>query len=508
MRSRWNIESVRKALRLSLWIVYGILAAAVGAAGMYFVSGRSVAPATASSDGVQPAHAEHDQHEGESEGTIHLPVEKQRTAGIQTEPARRADFIDTVRVTGKVALNEDQVTHLHPLVEGRVHEVHVQFGDQVNQGQVLAVIDSRQVARAKLDLYVSQRETQLAQVNYDWHNTVYQNTAMLIDALKQGIPLADIENKFRDKPMGEYRDRLLTAYAELYKARADFERLADVAERGIVAEKQMLAATAVRDAAQARFAGDLEQIRFLAERNKISAEQELQKAQTTEAVNRQLLAILGYDRIRNEDIDPTIQGERISHYEVKAPFDGTVISKDVVLMDQVDPETQMFSIANFATVWVTADIYERYLPLVASLADDRVHLRSDAYPEQSFEARVFYTGNMIDDKTRTADMRAVVANPDGLLKPGMFVEIELPGVVVPGVVQIPRAAVVEDKGETFVFVRKSEDEFERRDVKVGRTATETVEIVDGLQPGEPVAVAGLFALKTAAQGTVAHAHVH
>jgi len=427
---------------------------------------------------------------------------------VRIAVVQREDFRQTTRVTGKVALNEDRVTRIHPLVEGRVHEVPIQFGDSVKEGQVVAVIDSQQVGRAKLELYTSQRETRLAQVNFDWRKTVYENTRELIESLKRGIVITEIEEKFRNKPMGEYRNQLLSDYAELHKTRADYERLADVTQKGIVAGKQMLVATAARDAARARFAGDLEQIRFLAERDKIAAEQALEKARTTESVNRELLVILGYKDIQDKDIDPAIQGEAISHYELKAPFDGTVISKDVVLMDQVDPSTQMFSIADFSTVWVQADIYENYLSLVGALAGNTVQFHADAYPARDFEATVFYTGNVVGEKTRTIDVRLIAENPDGLLKPGMFVEIELPGAVVPDVVQVARTAVVEEKGETFVFVQKSEEAFERRDVKVGQANGDVVEVVEGLRPGEKIAVAGLFALKTAAQGKLTHVHVH
>jgi len=284
--------------------------------------------------------------------------------------------------------------------------------------------------------------------------------------------------------------------------------LADVTERGIVAGKQMLEATAALEAAQARFAGYLEQIRFLGERNKIAAEQDLEKARTTEAVNRELLVILGYHEIRDEDIDPAIQGEAISHYEVRAPFDGTVISKDVVLMDQVDPSTQMFTIADFSTVWLKADIYEKYLPLVASLEGKTITFRASAYPERVFQAKVFYAGNVVDETTRTADMRAIVQNPDSVLKPGMFVEIQVPGSVVRDVLQVPQTALVEEGDETFVFVRVDEDEFRRQDVTVGRASGGMVEVVEGLEAGQQVAVAGLFALKTAAEGEVAHVHAH
>jgi len=269
MKSWLKLDVFRRMPKPVLAIVYGVVAAALGAGGMYLALGRlarlPVTAGHAEDHGQHEGHGEAD-HEPEHGGVILLPAAKRVTAGIRVEPARRSDLVEIIRVTGKIALNEDRVTHLHPLVEGRVHEVHVKFGDQVKKGQVLAVVDSQQVGRAKLDLYKSQRETRLAQVNYDWRKTVYENTRALIDALREGISITEIEKKFHDRPMGEYRDQLLSAYADRFKTRADYQRLADVTGRGVVAGKQLLAATAARDAAQAKFAGDLEQICFLAER--------------------------------------------------------------------------------------------------------------------------------------------------------------------------------------------------------------------------------------------------
>jgi cobalt-zinc-cadmium efflux system membrane fusion protein len=421
---------------------------------------------------------------------------KRRTAGIRVEPVRRGTLTEVARLTGKLALNEDRIAHIHPPVEGRVHAVKVQFGDQVKAGQVLAIVDSQQVGRTKLELFKSIQDVRLAKVNYEWQQSIRENTQAMIASLEKGLPITEIEKQFGDRPMGEYRLQLLAAYAELHKARADHSRLTDVSGQGVVPAKQLIAAKATLDAAQATFSAAMEQIRFTSPRNELVAKQDLEKAQTTEAINRELLGILGYHELKPEDIDPAIQKETISHYTVTAPFDGTVITKDVVLLDQVDSTKQMLSIADFATVWVQADVYEKYLPLLQQLSNKVVRFRVESYPGRAFEARVFYLGNMVDAKTRTVDMRAIVDNPDRILKPGMFVELELPTQGIPGVLQVPASAIQTHEKSTFVFVQKGEGLFERRDVRVGRAGNGVVEITAGVKEGEPVVVEGAFALKS------------
>ncbi len=519
-----------KRLRMVLLLAYGIVAAGLGAAGAYAVvsqwhRGEPSAKAGAQEGEESDSHSEvqghspqeehagegehaEDEHGHEKENRVRMPEEQWKAAGVRVAPVEQGDLVVSVRVTGKVAINEDRVTHIHPLVSGRVHEVRVKFGDRVKANQVLAIVDSQEVGRAKLDLYQKMLETRLAEVNYNWQHEISVNTQTLIEDLSKGVPITEVQKRFRNKPMGNYRDRLLSAYSQLYKARADYNRLKALSEKGITAGKALIEAEAALESAEAAFWAAVEQIRFQVRRDELSARQELEKAKTAEAVSRELLAILGYHQLSTEDIDPAVQGEAISHYEVKAPFDGVIISKDVVLLDHVDPETQMFSVADFSTVWLRADVYEKYLPILQGLSGKKIRFRASGYPDKQFEATVFYTGRMVDSQTRTIDMRAIAQNPDGLLRPGMFVDIELPVEVLPGVVQVPRAALSEEQGQWYVFVQTGKEEFERRTVRVGRFASDRVEIREGLKPGELVAVAGLFALKTAAQGEVAHVHAH
>jgi len=493
----WSPELSTRTRQLALRAAYSIALVGLGAITMYLAIGRFRQPSDLPGPVTPRAAQEGDGTRGQIPSTqVQLSEGKRRTAGIRVEPVRRGTLTEVVRLTGKLAINEDRIARIHPLVEGRVHEVKVQFGDQVKKGQVLAIIDSQQVGKAKLELFKAMQDVRLTTVNYEWQQTIRKNTQALLASLEKGVPINQIEEQFGDRPMGEYRQQLLAAYAELHKARADHNRLAEVSGQGVVPAKQLIAAKATLDAAQATFSAAMEQIRFTVARNELAAKQDLEKAQTTEATDRQLLGILGYHDVKPEDIDPAIQKETISHYTVSAPFDGTVITKDIVLMDKVDSTTQMFSLADFSTVWLQADIYEKYLPSVQHLSNKIVRFRSESYPRRDFDARVFYLGNIVDAKTRTVDMKAVADNLERVLKPGMFVELDLPAQAVPDVLQVPTAAIQTHEKRTFVFVQKNDGLFVRRDVRVGRTGEGSVEIIAGLAEREPVVVEGAFALKS------------
>ncbi len=71
----------------------------------------------------------------------------------------------------------------------------------------------------------------------------------------------------------------------------------------------------------------------------------------------------------------------------------------------------------------------------------------------------------------------------------------MPVGTAPSVVQVPRSAIQTDSGETFVFVKREPGEFERREIQIGREGTDVVEVVHGLDAGEPIVIRGAFALK-------------
>ncbi len=428
--------------------------------------------------------------------TLDFPRESWEPASLEMRPAERSSLVQTVELTGKIALNEDRVAHVFPLVEGRVDDVKIQLGDKVRKGDLLVVVQSKEVGQAMLQLYQDRLQRDFAVTKDRWTQTVAENTLAMIQLMRDGAPIEEIEKQLTNRPMGEYRDRLMTAYISHFKSQRILDRLTPLSSGGAVAGKQLLEAEAEWNAARSTLQSLLEQIQQDALQAAKFSEQAVKEYQTRVAVDETNLKILGFDDAALAAIDPTKQGEAISHYPIYSPFDGTIISKDVVLLERVGPESQILSIADLSTVWVTTDIYEEHLPLLEKLGNQKVRFRSNAWPGKTFEAQVFYTGDVVDESTRTLAMRAVADNAEGLLKPGMFVNVELPRVAQDDVLQVPEAALQEYEGKTFVFVHLHDETFERRDVTPGRRAAQSVEILSGLKPGEMVVTRGGFALKS------------
>jgi len=103
---------------------------------------------------------------------------------------------------------------------------------------------------------------------------------------------------------------------------------------------------------------------------------------------------------------------------------------------------------------------------------------------------------MLDEKTRTVTGRVEVANPEGRLKAGMFVEAVLEGGGGRTALAVPEAAVQDDGGRSIVFVLTGERRFARREIETGQRLGGQVEVLAGLTAGETVATSGSFLLKS------------
>lgn len=440
----------------------------------------------------QPASTNPHEHAG----GVSFPKEQWKSAGIEIQLASLQEPKTTTRLTGKVSLNEDKIAHIFPMVEGTIDEVCVSFGQSVQAGQLLLVMHSREIGKAKLDLYQSRLALEIANLKQELQSNIAKNTSQLLIELRNKKPIQEIEEQFRSMTMGDYRERLLAAYAVYLKSQSDVDRLEGIKDSGAVSGKLLMAAQANRNADLSTFQARIEQIEFEMETQILLARQAVKEAETRVAVDATSLRILGCSEEDIASIDPATQGEAISHYPIRAPFAGTVIVKDCALREQVRPTSSVFTIADLSSVWITADVYEENVPLLQSLENSKIQITNSAWPDRVFDATVFFTGEIMDEKTRTISLRAVADNPDRLLKPGLFVDVLVPGKYESAVLMVPTNAVQEHEGHPFVFVHQDGDHFAKRDVVLGAKTQDGVEIVSGIVAGDRVVARGGFILKS------------
>jgi len=185
-----------------------------------------------------------------------------------------------------------------------------------------------------------------------------------------------------------------------------------------------------------------------------------------------------------------IAGDNLATFPLEAAFAGTVIDRHVTPGEVVSPERAAFIVADLSTVWVEIDVYQRALDRVR--VGGPVEITAGRGGE-SVEGIVSYVSPVVDQATRTARARVVLANPHGRWRPGSFVTALVHDPSDAAVV-VPRRAVHRLGGEPVVFV-VSGDHFTPRVVTLGRVGRSRVAIAQGLEPGERYADEGSFLVK-------------
>lgn len=180
--------------------------------------------------------------------------------------------------------------------------------------------------------------------------------------------------------------------------------------------------------------------------------------------------------------------------------DGTVIEKHAVRGEAITPETDLFLVADLSSVWVWAGVYPQDLARVLAAHRQgaiQAEVTTDAFAGQVFKGHLDYVGAVMDETTRQVKVRVVLDNPEGLLRPGLFcaVRLRLSGGERTGV-WLPKASVLRDENEQFVYKPFEGDFYLRRRVRTGIEDGGRVEIVQGVAAGESVIAGGAFMLKS------------
>ncbi len=334
-----------------------------------------------------------------------LTDEEMKEFGIEVRTAGPGRIKVHVSLPGEVTVNADRLGHVVPRVPGIVREVKKTLGEKVQTGEVMAVLESRELADAKSAYLAAKERVDLALANFR-----------------------------REK--------------ELWTKKIS-------SEQEYLEAKQKLAEVRI-------------ELR--------SAEQKLHALGFSEAFLEKLPGHLDVDYTR---------------YEIRAPFDGTVIEKHVTIGEVLHEETEAFVIADLDTVWINLSVYQKDLPFVQI---SQKAIISAGQGLSDAEGTISYLGPMVGEKTRTAPARVVLPNEDGRWKPGLFVNAQVVVSEMEAAVAVPKTAVqtMEDQPSIFVL---TEEGFESRVVSLGRSNDVNIEILSGLEKGDRYVSKGAFTLK-------------
>ncbi len=345
----------------------------------------------------------HDEHQEKQ--SLQFSKAELDSLGIQIKTAGPGNLHLFVELPGEIVLNADHVAHVVPRVSGIIREVRKKVGDRVKAGEVMAVMDSRELANAK--------------------------AAYLAD-----------------------RERLTLAQANLKREKRLWKKQ-------ITSEQEYLNARQAEAEARIKFR--------LAE---------------------QKLHAFGFSEQFLQDL-ANRPDTSFTRYEIKAPFDGTIIKKHLSLGESVERDSRVFMVADLSTIWLDLTVYPK--DLIRIREGQKVIVKMD-HGFKDVTGTITYVSPIMDESTRTAMARVVLPNPEGKLHPGLFVTTKVAVDTIKAPVIIPKTALQTIEDSPVVFVQKS-DGFEPRRVKLGRSDAISVEIVSGVAAGEKYAATGSFTLK-------------
>jgi membrane fusion protein, copper/silver efflux system len=208
---------------------------------------------------------------------------------------------------------------------------------------------------------------------------------------------------------------------------------------------------------------------------------------------KQIIMSYGVSETQLDEMERT--RNLMSDIEILAPASGFILFRNVSHGQRFDKGEELFRIADLSRIWILADLFETEASFVKPGMQVKIEL---PYQKKTLYARVSPVLPEFDPATRTLKVRLEADNPDYIMRPDMFVNVELPVSGAPAII-VSIDAVLDSGLKKTVFVDLGNGFFEPRQVETGRLLGERVEIVRGLVPGEKVAVSGNFLIDSEAR---------
>ncbi|MBT8395309.1 MAG: HlyD family efflux transporter periplasmic adaptor subunit [Gemmatimonadetes bacterium] len=284
----------------------------------------------------------------------------------------------------------------------------------------------------------------------------------------------------------------IQAYAQAELSRKDFERAQTLRDSRAIEEREFLRRQAVY-------------------------EQHLAARRAAEVVLHSLG--LGEDRMRELEkavdvsVPPLDHAAVDSPLPIRTPIGGVVIERHAVLGEHAQAGHPLFTVSDLSSLWARLDAYEDQMAFLDR--DAEIVIRTPIFPDRDFPGRVTFIADQVDEQLRTVRVRAEVPNPDGVLRPNMYVQGILRILSDSERMAVPPDAVQLLEGRHVVFVLMPEAPGESHiviravDVEPGVTLSVGRIIESGLNGTETIVTVGAFNLKAElTKGAGGHGHVH
>jgi len=238
----------------------------------------------------------------------------------------------------------------------------------------------------------------------------------------------------------------------------------------------------------------------------VAAQQELITAAKLKSSQPQL-----YQAVRNKFKNWKISEAMLNEIEnsgnvntsipIYSHVNGTVTEIMVEEGSHINDGMPILKVSNLNSVWAVFDAYESQ---ISNLEEGQtLDISVNALPNENFNGKISFIDPVLDNNSRTVEVRVVLNNRNNKLKPGMFVKAKVENAEssTKESLEIPRSAVMWTGERSLVYVKTKEDQpvFEMREVKLGNSSGETYQVIEGLSAGEEIVTNGTFTVDAAAQ---------
>ncbi len=218
---------------------------------------------------------------------------------------------------------------------------------------------------------------------------------------------------------------------------------------------------------------------------------ELDAVQADYKASRSQLIVLGMNEKALEKLEAS--GQINSSRDIVSQFDGIIIFLSISLGQIVNPQDNLFHIADLSKLWAVADIPEQQSTFIQK--EDSVIIEIPALENKKIDAKVIFKGSIVDSETRTVMVRAEMDNQDYSLKPNMLISMFIQSKKLSSLA-VPVSSVVRENDQDYIFVQNTSETYRLREVKLGHKDGNLITVLSGIAEGETIISAGAFHLNS------------
>lgn len=427
---------------------------------------------------------------------IQLSDVKRERAGIKIGKVEQRVLQATAIVPGRVTYDESKHVHLRCATAGTITKILVKPGDQVKKGDLLAVVSSPEIGQSRAAEKQQAAELELLNRALSFQRERRKGIETLTAAIERGDSPEKIRESKTTEQIGAPREALLTAYSKLLLAKSQIRRISSATDSGAIAGRTAAERGSQLESAEAALRGNIEQIVFESNQEVAKATAAVETAhRQLELTRQQTATLMGYQSAVEMPARQESPGDNLSIVEVRAPLDASVEQKLMAETERVAPGDGLLILADTSNLWIKAQLRESQWRGLSLKPGDILRVASPAIGSERLDASLYFVGREVDSATNAIPIVATVAN-GGSLRPGLFVNVEVPIGDENNCLAVPEPAIATHEALSFVFVPLEENKFRRREVEIGERCNGWVEVKTGLTLGESIAIDGVFYLKS------------